>query len=71
MSATSQFETVLESVEQLPEDDQEVLVDLVRQRLAERRRRGIAKNIADAREEYQTGKAHRGSVDDFLAEMKD
>ena len=71
MQTTTQFETILESVERLPEDDQAVLVELVRQRLAERRRHEIAKNIAESREEYQSGKVQRGTVDDLLAEMKD
>ena len=71
MQTTSGFETILNSVERLSDDDQEVLVDLVRQRLAERRRQVIAENIADAREEYRTGKTHRGTVDDFLKEIKD
>jgi predicted ATPase len=71
VSAISQFETILESVEQLPEEDQEVLVDLVQQRLAERRRRAIARNIVEAREEYKSDQVRRGSVDDLLAEMKD
>jgi hypothetical protein len=71
MQTTSGFETILESVERLSEDDQEVLVDLVRQRLSERKRQVIAKNIADAREEYRTGKTQRGTVDDFLKEIKD
>ncbi len=71
MQTTSQFETILESVERLSDDDQSVLVDLVQQRLAEKRRREIAKNIAESREDYRVGNVQRGSVDDFLVEMKD
>ncbi len=62
MESTSHFEAVLESVETLPIDDQEVLLDLVRRRLAERRRAEIAVHIAETRAEYRAGAVHRGTV---------
>jgi hypothetical protein len=71
MEGTSHFETVLESIETLPTDDQEILLELVRKRLAERRRAEIAANIAESRAEYRAGNVHRGTVDDLMAEIAD
>ena len=71
MQNTSRFEVVLESVETLPEEDQEILLDLIGRRLAERRRAEIAKNIAESRAEYQAGQVHRGTVEDLMAEIGD
>lgn len=67
--STSHFEEVLEVVETLPLDDQELLVDLVRQRVADKRRAEIAHNIAETRAEYEAGQARRGSVADLMAEL--
>jgi len=71
MEGTSQFEAVLESIATLPTDDQEILLDLARKRLAERRRAEIANHIAESRAEYRAGQAHRGTVDDLMAEIAD
>jgi hypothetical protein len=69
MQAMSHFEEVLEVVEALPLDDQEILVELVRQRVADKRRAEIARNIADTRAEYQTGQVQRGFVADRMSEL--
>jgi hypothetical protein len=47
---------VLDSIEALPEDQQESLVDLVRKRLSERRRAALVKSIGEARKEFKTGR---------------
>jgi hypothetical protein len=71
MESTSQLEAVLESVEALPADDQEILVDLIRKRLSERRRSEILANIAESRAEYRTGRVRRGTADELMAEIAD
>ena len=53
MRQTSRFEEVLENVEALSVDEHEVLIDVVRRRLTERRRAEIAANISQAQVEYQ------------------
>lgn len=70
MTKVSNFERVLENVEALSIDEQEALMELVRQRLAERRRSEIAQNIAQAQAEYQEGKVFRGTADDIIAELR-
>ncbi|HZY40617.1 MAG TPA: hypothetical protein VFF59_01315 [Anaerolineae bacterium] len=69
MSSVATFESVLEKVELLPDEDQEVLVGLIQQRLAARRRAEIATNIAETRAEYNAGAVRRGTVADLIAEL--
>jgi hypothetical protein len=66
MTKVSNFEKVLDSVEALSVDEQETLIKLVGQRLG---REEIATNIAQARAEYQTGQAFRGTVEEVIAEL--
>ena len=47
---------VLDSIEALPEEQQESLMDLVRKRLAERRRTALVKSVGEARKEFKSGK---------------
>ena len=67
----SQFEAVLNAVESLPPTDQEMLIEVIRHRLTERRRDEIASHIAEARAAYQRGDVQRGSVNDLLQEAFD
>jgi len=47
---------VLESIEALPEEQQESLMEIVRNRLTERRRVALVKAVNEARAEFKTGK---------------
>jgi hypothetical protein len=47
---------VLDSIEALPEDQQESLLDIVRKRLVERRRAELIKSVGEARKEFKSGK---------------
>jgi hypothetical protein len=69
MTQITSFHEILESVEQLPVEDQEALIDLIRQRLVERRRAEIATNIVKAQDEYKTRQVFRGTVDELMAEL--
>ncbi|MDZ8258469.1 hypothetical protein [Nostoc sp. ChiQUE01b] len=70
MTSVSKLDQVLESIEDLSVDEQETLIDLIRHRLAERRRSEIAANIAQAQVEYQTGKVFRGTVTQIMDELR-
>ena len=63
------LETIEETIEVLPIEDQEMLVDLMYRRLAERRRNEIAKNIAQAKDDYRNDNVFRGTVEDAIAEL--
>jgi hypothetical protein len=70
MTSVSRLDQVLESIEDLSVDEQETLIDLMRHRLAERRRSEIAANIAQAQVEYNAGKVFRGTVTQIMDELR-
>ncbi|MEH1969898.1 hypothetical protein [Nostoc sp.] len=70
MTSISRLDQVLESIENLSVDEQEILIDLISHRLAERRRSEIAANIAQAQVEYQTEKVFRGTVTQIMDELR-
>ncbi|PIU60685.1 MAG: hypothetical protein COS85_23180 [Armatimonadetes bacterium CG07_land_8_20_14_0_80_59_28] len=63
------FDALLDSVSALPPERQETLIDLVRQRLSERRREEIARNAVEARALFASGSLPRGTVEDLMAEV--
>jgi hypothetical protein len=67
---TYSFDTILEIVEEMSDDEQITLIDLLRQRLREKRRDEIALNISLANEEYSRDRLFRGDVGDVMAELK-
>ena len=71
MIPVSKFQEVLASVDTLSVDEQEMLIDIIKKRLAESTRSEIAANIAQSMEEYKRGRVVRGTVDDILAELEE
>jgi len=67
----STLQKAIEIVENLPSDEQEILVEVIRRRILERRRAVLIAEVAEAREAYQRGEVQRGSVDDLLQELED
>jgi len=67
----STLQKAIEIVESLPSDEQEILVEVIRRRILERRRALLIAEVAEAREAYQRGEVRRGSVDDLLRELED
>ncbi|MCG2770339.1 MAG: hypothetical protein ABIK79_06135 [Chloroflexota bacterium] len=67
--ASSTFQVALETAEQLAPEDQEMLIDILRRRLIERRRAELAEDISAAREAYRRGDVRCGTVDDLIAEL--
>jgi hypothetical protein len=68
---TMTFDSLLDEIDALPADRQEELLDIVRRRLAERRRGEIAANAREARTLYTQGALQQGSVDDLLRQVED
>lgn len=62
--ASSRFQQVIETVEALPPDDQQLLIEIVRQRLIQHRRKELAADIAEACQAYR-----RGTVADLMEEL--
>ena len=60
---------VIDSIEALPEEQQESLLELVRRRLAERRREALAKSVQEARKEFKTGKLRPASPAEIMRKV--
>jgi hypothetical protein len=66
---SSRFQTVIETVEALPPDDQLLLIEIIRQRLIQYRRAELVTEVAEARQSYLHGDIKRGTVDDLLKDL--
>ena len=67
---TYTFDAIVELVEEMSNDEQITLIELIKQRLREKRRDEISLNIVRANEEYLNGEVFRGTVADVMAELK-
>ena len=63
------FHEIIEYVEELPVEEQELLIELVKKRIIEKRRRELEKEIKQARKDYEKGKVTRGTADDLIREI--
>jgi len=63
------FDSILDEIETLSQDDQIILLDIMQRRLSDRRRVEIATNIAQAKRDYQSEHVFRGTVDEAIAEL--
>jgi hypothetical protein len=66
---TSLFDQAIETVESLSPEEQEMLVEIIHQRLIQQRRKELAKEIQTARESYQAGHVRHGNVSELMAEI--
>jgi hypothetical protein len=46
-----------------------LLVEIIRQRLIEKRRIELVAHVAEARQAYRSGDVQRGTVDDLMQEL--
>ena len=63
------FDALLEEIEALPVERQETLAEILRHRLAEKRRKEIARNAREARELFEKGQLPCGSVDELTRDL--
>lgn len=68
-TAVTPIQQALELIESLPPDDQEWLIEVVRRRLIERRRREIAANAETTLQAVREGRAAYGTVEDLRREL--
>ncbi len=64
------FENVLEIVSQLPREQQEMLIEIVRKRMSEARRQEIMTECQEALAEYRTGKLKAMSATQAIADLR-
>ncbi len=69
MPAVLAFGDVLEAVDALPLEEQQELMEVVRRRVIERRRRELAGEIAEAEAEYDAGGCEPKSADELMREI--
>ena len=66
---TLTFDSILDAIETLSTDEQTTLLIIMQRRLSDRRRTEIAANIAQGKEDYQSGNVFRGSVNEAIAQL--
>lgn len=68
---STQLQRALEAVEDLPLDDQEFCLDLLKHRIADRRRDEIARNAAITLQAVREGRARYGSIEDLKRDLSE
>ena len=63
------FDKVLEAAGNLTIDEQEALVEIVKRRVAQRRRVQLTREIRSARREFQSGRSRAVSPDELMREI--
>lgn len=63
------FSQVLDSIETLPADQQESLVELMQKRLAERRRLALVEAVQEARKEFKSGKCRPATPAEIMRKV--
>ena len=63
------YSELLDALDRLPEDQQESISEIIRNRLRDRRRAEIAENARTARELYHRGGLPKGTVDEMAADL--
>jgi hypothetical protein len=66
----STFSEILDAASDLSADEQATLLEILRQRLAERNRAQLVCHVNEARREFADGKARPASVDEIMNEAR-
>jgi uncharacterized protein (DUF433 family) len=64
------LQQAIEIIESLSLDEQWQLIEIVRQRLLQYERAELVRKVAEARQAYQQGQIHRGTVADLMNELE-
>ena len=69
MSNNISIQQVIEDIENLPPEDQDLLLELIYKRRIEKRRTEIAINAARTFKAIEQGRAKRGNINDLMADL--
>jgi hypothetical protein len=64
------FSDVVEAADRLSTEEQEELLEILRRRLAERRRAALVREVQEGRAEFAAGQARTTSVDEIMDEAR-
>ncbi len=70
METKTKFNEILDKVEKMSLEDQNLVIEILRNRYIEIRREEILKNAQRSLEEYKSGKTSQGKVADLLKDME-
>jgi hypothetical protein len=68
-SRATPIQQALDQIEKLGAEDQQVVVEIVRQRLIERRRQDIAQNARATVQAFREGRARYGTAEDLQRDL--
>ena len=71
MNSRTSINDFLESISKLPLDDQLMISEILHKRVIEAKRKELADSVRDSKAEYLAEKTGRGSVENFLHDIKD
>jgi hypothetical protein len=63
------LQEIINSIESLPTEDREYLFEFLKKQQIESRRVEILANAQEVMQAFKDGTAHRGSVDDLIADL--
>ncbi len=63
------FQEIINSIESLPVEDQDYLLELIRKRRIEQRREELLANAQEVMQAIKAGTAKKGSVQDLIADL--
>ncbi|MDQ1264961.1 MAG: hypothetical protein QG635_111 [Bacteroidota bacterium] len=63
------FDNILDSIEAMDIQEQQMIVDIIQNRIAEKRRDCIIKEVRQGRLNYKNGNVKRGSKEELLKEI--
>lgn len=69
MKKTNTFEEVLEAADKLSLDEQETIIDILRKRMIERRRKELGTEIREAKIEFQRGLCRPATPGEVVKEI--
>lgn len=68
MPQTMAFHEIVDAAERLPAEEQETLMHLLRQRLAEQGRRRVIEDVLEGEREFKDGRARVMTVEQIMRE---
>jgi len=70
MGTQNILDEILGKVDEMPLEDQDLLVELIRNRYKEKRREDILANAQQTLEEHKKGLTSKGTISDLLRELE-